>query len=365
MGKQKFEEGDEIIFPFGLFDAHSHGRDNNAVLGDGMTNVLEHSVQQFGAVLLMPNLIGKDALMTPSMALDYHGRARMASGVSEKDMLILVTVYLNTNLTEDHIRQTAEDPRIVGVKSYPAHGTTGAEHGLRTPLEAPKQLEWMEKYGVPLLVHGQVRTDDNGKVLDEFDREPFFYNEVAPILDARYPELPISYEHLSTGLGAQAVIEREGPTQGTLTLLHLGYTRTDVMDTGVRTDMVMKPMVQHAREKPKLWKALRQYPHMFALGSDDAWHPTTAKHAKLCACGGCYGPYRVGHYFDLFEQEGFTGQWSAFSSDNAARFYGVAVPAKEVRIRKGRYTVAKTLEFGNHQAEPLHAGEQLFGWYLV
>jgi dihydroorotase len=239
------EQGQVIRFTEGLVDIHSHGRDNNPVLGDGMTDILNHSVRQFGMVLLMPNLAGKDALMTWRMAINYWERATRASGVTPDMMRILVTVYLNTDLTEDDIKRIANDPRIAGIKSYPAHGTTGAEHGLRSPLDAPRQLEWMQRYGAPLLVHGQVRTQLNGQILDEWDREPYFYTEVAPVLDDAFPELRISYEHLSTGIGAQAVMERKGPTQGTFTILHLGYTRTDVMDTGVRTDMVMKPMVQH------------------------------------------------------------------------------------------------------------------------
>lgn len=360
LGDKPFYPGDQIIFTEGLVDIHSHGRDDNAVLGDGMTDILNHSVRQFGMVLLMPNLAGQDALMTYQMADKYYHRARAASGYGVN---ILVTVYLNTDLTEDDINRIADDPRIAGVKSYPAHATTGAEHGLRTPLEAAKQLEWMEKYGVPLLVHGQVRTRDDGTVMDEFDRSPFFYNEVAPELDRRYPELPISYEHLDTGVGTQAVMERKGPTQGTFTILHLGYTRTDVMDTGVRTDMVMKPMVQHERERPELWAALRAAPDRFALGSDDAWHPTTAKHAKNCACGGCYGPYRVGYYLDVFEDAGALDLFGRFACVNAACFYGAEVPKKTITMRKDTYTVADTLPFGKHVAQPLHAGEKRFGWH--
>lgn len=357
------EPGQAIQFTEGLIDIHSHGRDNNTVLGDGMTDILNHSVRQFGLILLMPNLAGKDALMNWRMAINYWERATRASGVTPDMMRILVTVYLNTDLTEDDIKRIANDPRIAGIKSYPAHGTTGAEHGLRSPLEAPRQLEWMQKYGAPLLVHGQVRTQLNGNILDEWDREPHFYIEVAPVLDDAFPGLRISYEHLSTGIGAQAVVERKGPTQGTFTILHLGYTLTDVMDTGVRTDMVMKPMVQHERERPKLWEALRNAPNRFALGSDDAWHPTTAKHTKNCACGGCYGPYRVGHYLDVFEDAGALDLFGRFACVNAARFYGVEVPKKTITMQKGSYTVVDTLPFGKHVAQPLHAGEKRFGWH--
>ncbi len=359
------ESGQAIVFNKGLVDIHSHGRDNNAVLGNGMTDILDHSVRQFGMVLLMPNLAGRDALMTWRMAIDYWERATRASGVKPDMMRILVTVYLNTDLTEDDIKRIANDPRVAGIKSYPAHGTTGAEHGLRTPFEAAKQLEWMEKYGVPLLVHGQMRTQLNGEILDEWDREPYFYTEVAPVLDDAFPELRISYEHLSTGIGAQTVAERKGPTQGTFTILHLGYTRTDVMDTGVRTDMVMKPMVQHERERPKLWEVFRAAPDRFALGSDDAWHPITAKHTKNCACGGCYGPYRVGYYLDVFEEAQALDLFGRFACVNAARFYGVEVPKKRIEMRKGNYTVAEMLPFGDHKAQPLHAGEKRFGWYQV
>jgi dihydroorotase len=137
------------------------------------------------------------------------------------------------------------------------------------------------------------------------------------------------------------------------------------MDTGVRTDMVMKPMVQHERERPKLWKAMRDAPDRFALGSDDAWHPTTAKHTKNCACGGCYGPYRIGYYLDVFEEAGGLDLFGRFACVNASRFYGVEVPKKEIVMRKGNYKVVETLPYGDHLAQPLHAGEKRFGWHQV
>lgn len=362
LSNQSFAEGDDIVFTHGLVDIHSHGRDNNEDLGNGMDDILKHSARQFGLVLLMPNLLGKDALMTPQMSLDYYSRAKRAIG---EDIEILVTVYLNTDLTHDDIKRIADDPRIAGVKSYPAHGTTGAEHGLRTPLEASKQLEYMEKLGVPLLVHGQVRTDETGKVMDEYDRSHYFYDEVAPELDRRHPELPISYEHLDTATGAQTVAERKGPTQGTFTILHLGYTRTDVLDTGVRTDMVMKPMVQHEREKSKIWDIFRSQPERFALGSDDAWHPIEKKHAHNVACGGCYGSYRLPYYLEIFDDMDALNLFGGFACVNAAHFYGVDVPQKTVTVRKGSYMVPNSIPFGKHRAEPLHAGKKRFGWYLV
>ncbi len=362
LGNHQYALGDEIHFTYGLVDIHSHGRDNNELLGDGMTDILSHSQKQFGLVLLMPNLLGVDALMSYEMAIAYYECARLVAG---EHMKILVTVYLNTNLTRDDIMRIADDPRIAGIKSYPAHATTNSEHGLRSPLEARKQLAWMEHYKVPLLVHGQVRTDPFGKIMDEWDREPYFYDQIAPNLDESYPELPISFEHLSTAAGAQFVNERSGPTQGTLTLLHLGYTRTDVMDTGVRTDMVMKPMVQHAKERGRIWEAFRNNPERFALGSDDAWHPITAKHAKNCACGGCYGPYRVGYYLDVFEKENALDLFGRFACVNAARFYNVEVPKKLITLRKQEYQVVETLPYGKHLAEPLHAGEKRLGWLQV
>jgi|GEM_PF-1374535 len=362
LGNSNYCEGDTVTFTHGFSDIHSHGRDNNDALGTGMTDILSHSMKQFGLVLLMPNLLGKDALMTPQMAIDYYERAMAASGGKMK---ILVTVYLNTNLTRDDIKRIADDPRIAGIKSYPAHGTTNSEDGLRTPLEAPKQLKWMEEFGVPLLVHGQVRTYENGVVMDEWDREPYFYKHVAPELDRKYPKLPISYEHLSTAIGARAVVERKGPTQGTCTILHLAHTRTDVMDTGVRLEMVMKPMVQHARELPQIWEIIKANPDKFALGSDDAWHPLFAKYAKNCACGGCYGPYRIGHYMDVFEANNALDIFCKFACINASQFYGVEVPKKLVTMQKGSYQVEKTLPYGDHEALPLYAGEERFGWHQV
>lgn len=38
---------------------------------------------------------------------------------------------------------------------------------------------------------------------------------------------------------------------------------------------------------------------------------------------------------------------------------------RTVTMQKGHYAVAETLLYGNHRAEPLHAGETRFGWYQV
>ena len=116
---------------------------------------------------------------------------------------------------------------------------------------------------------------------------------------------------------------------------------------------------------PYCGQALRDCPERFALGSDDAWHPIADKHAKNCACGGCYGPYRLGYYLDIFEANNALGLFGGFACENAARFYGFEIKPKTVRMRKCHYKVVATLPFGDHVAEPLHAGEDRFGWQLV
>ena len=159
-----FADGDEVVFTHGNVDIHVHGRDNNADLGSAMSDVLSHSARQFGMVLLMPNLKGKDALMTPQMALNYHKRAVHASGGKLK---ILSTVYLNKGLTEDDFKRISEEEDIAGAKFYPDGGTTNSEQGLRTPLDAMEQLRLAQKYQVPILLHGQTRIDQDGHVMDD------------------------------------------------------------------------------------------------------------------------------------------------------------------------------------------------------
>jgi dihydroorotase len=67
----------------------------------------------------------------------------------------------------------------------------------------------------------------------------------------------------------------------------------------------------------------------------------------------------------VFEEAGELALFGRFACVNAARFYGIEVPKKTIAMHKGKYKIPETLAFGKHRVEPLHAGEERFGWYQV
>ena len=167
-------------------DWHLHLRHGKAI-----SSVVGMTARQMGRAIVMPNL--SPPVKTVKQALDY--RMEIVSALPQSsDFNPLMTLYLTDNTTRQDIINASIEEHVYAVKLYPAGATTNSESGVTNLSNVYSALEQMQKEGVPLLVHGEVTQDD----IDIFDREAIFIETVLMPLLAKFPELKVVLEHITT-----------------------------------------------------------------------------------------------------------------------------------------------------------------------
>jgi dihydroorotase len=251
-------------------DWHLHLRD-----GAALASVVGYSARQFARAIVMPNL--KPPVTTVESALAYRQRILQALPVGMA-FEPLMTLYLTeaTRLTE--VEKVASNPNIQASKLYPAGATTDSDAGVGSLARVYPLLEAMEKFDVPLLVHGEV-TD---QAIDIFDREKaFIERELEPVI-RRFPRLRIVLEHATTRDAVQFVREAGPLMAATLTAHHLLYNRNALLAGGIRPHYYCLPVLKREIHRHALVEAATSGEAQFFLGTDSAPHPTSLEESS---CG--------------------------------------------------------------------------------
>jgi len=188
-------------------DMHIHFREG--ILLDFAVNA---TAKNFHHAVAMPNL--KDPITSYSKAIHYYDQIQKISRF--KHFEPLVTLYLTMALMEEDIRLSAQDERIIGAKLYPAGVTTNSEKGVSDLQACYKIFELMEKYQLPLLIHGEVAN----KEIDIFDREKLFIDELIKIT-SMFPALKVIFEHISTKDAVQFIEASSINVAATITPQHM------------------------------------------------------------------------------------------------------------------------------------------------
>ncbi|WP_434112585.1 dihydroorotase [Methylocaldum sp. GT1TLB] len=333
-------------------DWHLHLRD-----GAAMRDVLPDSARQFSRAVIMPNL--KPPVTTVADALAYRRRILDAlPGGLEFDPLM--TLYLTEGTSPEEIRRVAEEPEIVALKLYPAGATTHSEAGVATLEKIYPVFEAMERYDVPLLVHGEV-TDAE---VDIFDREKAFIDRHLTAIASRFPALRIVLEHVTTRDGVQFVQDGGPNIAATITAHHLLYNRNALLAGGVRPHFYCLPVLKRETHRLALVEAATSGNPNFFLGTDSAPHPRSQKES-VCGCAGCYtarGALEL--YATVFESAGALDKLEAFASFNGPDFYRLPRNQAKIAIEKSEWKMPEAIPFGDDTLVPLRAGETI-GWRVV
>jgi dihydroorotase len=331
-------------------DWHLHLRD-----GAAMADVVGHSARQFGRAVIMPNL--EPPVTTTAAALEY--RRRILSALPEGARFEpLMALYLTDSTPVEEVRRAAETPEIfIGFKLYPAGATTHSESGVTGVEKIYGALEAMERYGVPLLIHGEVADAE----VDIFDREARFIASVLEPLVRRFPELRVVLEHVTTKEGVEFV-QSCGPRVGaTITAHHLLYNRNALLAGGVRPHYYCLPVLKRESHRLALVAAAISGDAHFFLGTDSAPHPQSQKESA-CGCAGCYTAYTAMELYALvFEQAGALHMLERFASHNGADFYGRPRNGGTLTLNRTQWQVPETLPFGPERLVPVMAG-QILDW---
>lgn len=341
-------------------DLHHHLRDGDAAL----SCTVSHVTSQFARCIVMPNLV--PPVTTTEQALAY--RARIMAHVPEhkRDPTLsigfepLMTLYMTDGTTADEIRRAAATGQIFAVKLYPAGATTNSDSGVTRIDNIYPALEAMADVGMPLLVHGEV-TDPS---VDLFDREATFVEQVIKPLVAKFPQLKVVMEHITTKEAAEFVLTAPANVAATITPQHLLYNRNAIFQGGLRPHKYCLPVLKREAHRQALLQAIASGSTKFFLGTDSAPHVAARKESG-CGCAGIYSAHAALElYAEAFESIGKLELFRAFACENGADFYGLKrnTVGDTVLLRQ-EWQVPDSYPFDNGVVVPLKAGETI-SWKL-
>ena len=290
-------------------DWHAHVR-----TGAILKTVIAHTARQFARAIIMPNL--KPPVTTVAQALSYREEILQAVPAG-LNFTPLMTLYLTGSTSADEIRKAAESTYVHAFKLYPAGATTNSDAGV-ADIEAVYPLfEAMEKYDLPLLIHGEV-TDEN---CDIFDRERVFIDTALSAIVQHFPALRVVVEHVTTAEAVQFVQSSGAHIAATITPQHLLYNRNALLAGGIRPHHYCLPILKRERHRQALVKAATSGNPKFFLGTDSAPHLTALKEAA-CGCAGCYSAHAALElYAEVFENAGKLDKLEGFASFFGPDFY--------------------------------------------
>jgi len=334
-------------------DWHLHLRD-----GDTLNTVTAFSARQFARAIVMPNL--DPPVTTVQQAMDYQKRIQAATPGDSK-FEPLMTLYLTDNTSANEIKRAHDSGVIKAVKLYPAGTTTNSDQGVTDVKKCSAALDAMQKYGIPLLVHGEVT---NASV-DIFDREKVFIDRVMMPLMNRYPELNIVFEHITTQDAVEFVMDVNSNMAATITPQHLLLNRNAMFEGGLRPHNYCLPVLKRDIHRQSLLHAIGSGSHKFFLGTDSAPHASDAKESS-CGCAGIFSAHAaIELYATVFEEHAMLDKLEAFASFNGPDFYGLPRNSGTITLIRKPWTIPESYSLTNDKnVVPLFA-TQTVNWKLV
>lgn len=328
-------------------DFHIHLRDDEM-----LPMSVGHVSAQFRRAIVMPNL--RPPVVSTSIAAEYRKRI-LAAIPSGRMFTPLMTLYLTDRTTPAEILSAKESGIVHGVKYYPAGATTNSDSGV-TDLKARfKVLEAMTKYGVPLLLHGEV-TDKN---VDIFDREKVFLDSVLSHVVNEFPDLKIVLEHITTSDSVDFVDSCSDKVAATITAHHLLLNRGDLFDGGVRPHHYCLPILKREKHRLALMRAAISGSPKYFLGTDSAPHERHTKETS-CGCAGVYTAHAALEcYAVAFDSMGAIGKLEDFASTFGARFYELPLNTGHIKLIRKEKPIPAEYRYSGGAIVPFRAGETL------
>lgn len=324
-------------------DFHVHLR-----TGDILNTVLAHTAKQFARAIIMPNL--KPPVTTVEQALAYRAEI-LAALPKQSSFTPLMTLYLTGATSIADVKAVADCEHTKAFKLYPAGATTNSDAGVSDVKQIYAVLEAMEKYDVPLLVHGEVVDSD----CDIFDRERVFIDRYLTAITQDFPNLRVVLEHATTEEAVQFVQSSSDKVAATITPQHLLFNRNALLVGGIKPHYYCLPILKREPHRLALVKAATSGNKKFFLGTDSAPHLSALKE-NACGCAGCYSAYgAMALYAEAFEAANALDKLEGFASFYGADFYGLPRNQQSITLVKQDWTVPA--QYGD--ITPLKAGETL------
>ena len=303
-------------------DWHLHLRS-----GEVLRAVLPFTARHFGRAIVMPNL--QPPVVTTAQATVYRQEILSALPAGST-FQPLMTLYLTEQTDPQDVRDGFESGVVTAVKLYPAGATTNSAAGVKELEKVYPVFEVMEAIGIPLLVHGEVVDAD----VDIFDREAVFIERKLMPIRARFPQLKVVFEHLTTQEGVDYVQSCERYTAATVTPHHLVINRNALLVGGIRPHYYCLPVAKRETHRQALVRAVTCGDARFFLGTDSAPHLDGAKESA-CGCAGIFNVANaLGIVAEVFAQQQALDKLEGFVSLNGPAFYGLPVNSQRVTLAR-------------------------------
>ena len=323
-------------------DWHLHLRD-----GRTMQTVAPISAKIFKRAIIMPNLV--PPITTVEQCRAYRDRIIEAAPEFEP----LMTLYMTDELSAQTIKDAKNCGFIYGVKLYPKGVTTHSNQGVTSVEVIYHVLEAMQRFDLPLLVHGESADTS----LDIFDREKHFIEHSFMPIRKQFPELRMVFEHITTRDAVQYVEDNDAYMAATITPHHLLYTRSDLFEGGLRPHRYCLPLPQREKHRAALIQAACSGQKCFFLGTDSAPHARSEKESS-CGCAGIFNAsVAMEVYASIFEENQKLDELEKFACINGPSFYKLPINKEKIRLVKETKRVAETI--GDEEIVPMLAGQTL------
>ena len=336
-------------------DWHIHLRDDKA-----LATTVPHAAQSFNRVICMPNLVPPvkniDAAQAYRERILQHLAASDLSAERKAAFDPRMTLYLTDQTTAQDIEMAAKSGIVQAVKLYPAGATTNSADGVTDINACVDVFEALEKYNLPLLLHGEVTHDH----VDIFDREKRFLDEVLAQIIVKFPTMKIVLEHITTSDAADFVLEQGNQIAATITPQHLMFNRNHLLVGGIKPHFYCLPILKRESHQKVLLDVATSGNPKFFLGTDSAPHAQSKKE-NACGCAGCYSaPYAIELYAQAFDQMGKIEKLEGFASHFGADFYGLPRNTDTITLVRQPQTIAERMDYlPNDDIIPLHAGQTI------
>ena len=336
-------------------DWHIHLRDDKA-----LATTIPHAAESFNRVICMPNLVPP-----VKNVYDAHAyRARIMQHLEASNLTAerkaafdpRMTLYLTDTTTAQDIEMAAKSGIVQAVKLYPAGATTNSADGVTDINACVDVFEALEKYNLPLLLHGEVTHDH----VDIFDREKRFLDEVLVQIITKFPTMKIVMEHITTSDAADFVLAQGNQVAATITPQHLMFNRNHLLLGGIKPHFYCLPILKRESHQKVLLDVATSGNPKFFLGTDSAPHATDKKEAA-CGCAGCYSAATaLPLYATAFDSVGKIDKLEGFTSRFGAQFYGLPVNESTITLINAPMQVPTAYPyFDGSSLTPLMAGETL------
>ena len=313
-------------------DFHVHLRE-----GELVKTVLKENNKHFQKILVMPNLASP---LTNSKLLNKYRNHILKNNNSTQ---ILFTLYLSNKCSIKDLKYMKDAGLFFAVKLYPLNATTNSKAGVGDIKKMSKYLEFLEKFDIPLCIHGEhVHINDN-----PFEREKKFLEKELLWITRNFQSLKITLEHITTKDSVDFV-KSSNTLAATITTHHLLENTYTFLGDLLRPELFCKPIIKNSIHQKALQNVALSGHQKFFFGSDSAPHLRNKKFNDFC-CAGVYSTkYSISNILEFFWINKKINNINKFLTINGSKHYGLDFDKELIRYeRKKNFKFQRFAKFQN------------------